>query len=191
MTTNLSTLLLCAGVAIANVSQVNAGVSSGWFDYFVGGIGERGADSFRVVGDNGLILSRLKRDYAAFTFGERRLSDAERESEPLDLSEFNFVVGFEVCPNSANFFDGRVYKVNYRYHTDESDILIDEILDINEFFNRVSGSVQPSIVSSTKDDLVTVYTMGVGNYSSVEFRVTLSKGVHYIDITATAAAVCQ
>lgn len=176
---------------LLSASQVSAGISSGWLDYFVGKIGKSGSAGFEVMTEDGLILSRLKSEYAAFSFGETRLSDAEKVSEPIDVSEFDFLVEFEVCGKEDNFFDKTIYKLNYRYHTENASILIDEILDINEFFNRVRGNTQPSIVSSTKEKLTTTYSLGTSSIKNMIFQTTFSKEKHFIEISVTADSLCS
>jgi len=187
----LKALMLSALFVLGSTFQVSAGVSSGWLDYFVGKVGKPGSAAFEVMTENGLILSRLKRDYAAFSFGEERLSDEERVSEPVDVSEFYFVVEYEVCGSAENFFNDKIYKLTYRYHTTNTDTLVDEILDINAFFNKVRGSIQPEVVESTENKLTTSYLLGIGSIENVVFKNTLSKNVQYIDISVTADSVCN
>ena len=141
--------------------------------------------------ENGLILSRLKRDYAAFSFGEERLSEEERVSEPVDVSEFYFVVEYEVCGSAENFFNDKIYKLTYRYHTTDTNTLVDEILDINAFFNKVRGNTQPEVIESTENKLTTSYLLGIGSINNVVFKNTLSKNVQYIDVSVTADSVCN
>jgi len=187
----LKALMLSALFVLGSTFQVSAGVSSGWLDYFVGKVGKPGSAAFEVMTENGMILSRLKRDYAAFSFGEERLSDEERVSEPVDVSEFYFVVEYEVCGSAENFFNDKIYKLTYRYHTTNTDTLVDEILDINAFFNKVRGSIQPEVVESTENKLTTSYLLGIGSIDNVVFKNTLSKNVQYIDISVTADSVCN
>jgi len=187
----LKALMLSALFVLGSTFQVSAGVSSGWLDYFVGKVGKPGSAAFEVMTENGMILSRLKRDYAAFSFGEERLSDEERVSEPVDVSEFYFVVEYEVCGSAENFFNDKIYKLTYRYHTTDTDKLVDEILDINAFFNKVRGSIQPEVVESTENKLTTSYLLGIGSIENVVFKNTLSKNVQYIDISVTADSVCN
>ena len=187
----LKALMLSALFMLGSTFQVSAGVSSGWLDYFVGKVGKPGSAAFEVMTENGMILSRLKRDYAAFSFGEERLSDEERVSEPVDVSEFYFVVEYEVCGSAENFFNDKIYKLTYRYHTTNTDTLVDEILDINAFFNKVRGSIQPEVVESTENKLTTSYLLGIGSIENVVFKNTLSKNVQYIDISVTADSVCN
>lgn len=187
----LKALIISVIVMLGSTVQVNAGVSSGWLDYFVGKIGKPGSAAFETVTENGLILSRLKRDYAAFSFGEERLSDEERVSEPVDVSEFYFVVEYEVCGNAENFFNDKIYKLTYRHHTTDTNTLVDEILDINAFFNRVRGNTEPKVVESTENTLTTSYLLGIGSINNVVFENTLSKNVQHIDIAVTADSVCN
>ena len=179
------------GIFLATTAQVNAAVSSSWLDYFVGKIGKPGSGAFGVMIENGLILSRLKSNYAAFSFGEDRLSDDERLSEPVDVSEFGFVAEYEVCGDAENFFNNTIYKLNYRYHTSDAQNLVNEILDINAFFNRVRGDTQPVIVESTETSLVTSYLLGIGSIKDVVFQSTISNENQYIEISVTADSVCN
>ena len=179
------------GIFLATTAQVNAAVSSGWLDYFVGKIGKPGSGAFEVMIENGLILSHLKSNYAAFSFGEDRLSDDERLSEPVDVSEFGFVAEYEVCGDAENFFNNTIYKLNYRYHTSDAQKLVNEILDINAFFNRVRGDTQPVIVESTETSLVTSYLLGIGSIKDVVFQSTISNENQYIEISVTADSVCN
>lgn len=188
----IKTIIFSGLFFLSSASQVSAGVSSSWLDYFIGKMGKNGSAAFEVMTQEGLILSRFKSDYAAFSFGETRLNDSEKLSEPIDVSEFDFVVEYEVCGDAGNFFNNTIYKTNYLYHTDNSDDLIDEILDINAFFNTVRGEKQPSIVSSTEDELVTSYMLSIGSeIRDVVFQTTISKGSQYIEITVTANSLCQ
>lgn len=68
--------------------------------------------------------------------------------------------------------------------------MIDETLDINEFFNRVRGDVSPNIVESTNEKLVTTYLLGIGPIKNVTFQTTISKSEHYIQISAVAETLC-
>ena len=179
------------GIFLATTAQVNAAVSSSWLDYFVGKIGKPGSGAFEVMIENGLILSRLKSDYAAFSFGEDRLNDDEKLSEPVDVSEFGFVAEYEVCGDAENFFNNTIYKLNYRYHTSDAQNLVNEILDINAFFNRVRGDTQPVIVESTETSLVTSYLLGIGSIKDVVFQSTISNENQYIEISVTADSVCN
>ena len=179
------------GIFLATTAQVNAAVSSSWLDYFVGKIGKPGSGAFEVMIENGLILSRLKSDYAAFSFGEDRLNDDEKLSEPVDVSEFDFVAEYEVCGDAENFFNNTIYKLNYRYHTSDAQDLVDEILDINAFFNKVRGDTQPVIVESTETSLVTSYLLGIGSIKDVVFQSTISNEKQYIEISVTADSVCN
>ena len=52
-------------IFLLSASQVSAGISSDWVDYFVGKLGKPGSAAFEVMVENGLILSRLKNEYAA------------------------------------------------------------------------------------------------------------------------------
>ena len=187
----LKALILSALFMLGSTVQVSAGVSSGWLDYFVGKVGKPGSAAFEVMTENGLILSRLKRDYAAFSFGEERLSEEERVSEPVDVSEFYFVVEYEVCGSAENFFNDKIYKLTYRYHTTDTNTLVDEILDINAFFNKVRGNTQPEVIESTENKLTTSYLLGIGSINNVVFKNTLSKNVQYIDVSVTADSVCN
>ena len=179
------------GIFLATTAQVNAAVSSSWLDYFVGKIGKPGSGAFEVMIENGLILSRLKSDYAAFSFGEDRLNDDEKLSEPVDVSEFGFVAEYEVCGDAENFFNNTIYKLNYRYHTSDAQDLVDEILDINAFFNKVRKDTQPVIVESTETSLVTSYLLGIGSIKDVVFQSTISNENQYIEISVTADSVCN
>ena len=179
------------GIFLATTAQVNAAVSSGWLDYFVGKIGKPGSGAFEVMIENGLILSRLKSDYAAFSFGEDRLNDDEKLSEPVDVSEFGFVAEYEVCGDAENFFNNTIYKLNYRYHTSDAQDLVDEILDINAFFNKVREDTQPVIVEFTETSLVTSYLLGIGSIKDVVFQSTISNENQYIEISVTADSVCN
>lgn len=187
----IKAITLGVGIFLATTAQVNAAVSSGWLDYFVGKIGKPGSGAFEVMIENGLILSRLKSNYAAFSFGEDRLSDDERLSEPVDVSEFGFVAEYEVCGDAENFFNNTIYKLNYRYHTSDAQNLVNEILDINAFFNRVRGDTQPVIVESTETSLVTSYLLGIGSIKDVVFQSTISNENQYIEISVTADSVCN
>ena len=179
------------GIFLATTAQVNAAVSSGWLNYFVGKIGKPGSGAFEVMIEGGLILSRLKSNYAAFSFGEDRLNDDEMLSEPVDVSEFDFVAEYEVCGDAENFFNNTIYKFNYRYHTSNAQTIVSEILDINAYFNRVRGDIQPVIVESTETSLVTSYLLGVGSVKDVVFQSTISNENQYIEISVTADSVCN
>lgn len=179
------------GIFLATSVQANAAVSSGWLDYFVGKIGKPGSGAFELMIENGLILSRLKRDYAAFSFGEARLNDDERLSEPVDVSEFDFVAEYEVCGDAENFFNNTIYKLNYRYHTSDAQYLVEEILDTNAFFNKVRGDIQPVIVESTETSLVTSYLLGINSIKDVVFQTTISSEKQYIEISVTADSLCN
>ena len=67
-------------------------------------MGKTESTVFNLIKENGFILSRYKNNYVAFTFGERRLNRIERTSNPVDETEFDIVVEYEVCAGSESFF---------------------------------------------------------------------------------------
>jgi len=166
-----------------------AAVGSGWFDYALGKIGQDGQNALNVVTENGLILSRIRNDYAAFTLGEDRLSDEEQESMPIDVSEFDFVIEFETCNSTNELLSGTINRVRFRQNPSDIDEFVDEFLDIQEYWYGIfskSGETK----EATKDRYVVSYLGGTSNISNVTFEIKISKENHYIELEGSAPGVC-
>tara|TARA_B100000953_G_C17916358_1_gene389296 strand:+ start:224 stop:790 length:567 start_codon:yes stop_codon:yes gene_type:complete len=172
---------------ISNISL--AAVSSGWFDYALGKIGQDGRNALNVVTENGLILSRIRNDYAAFTLGEDRLSDEEQESVPIDVSEFDFVIEFETCNSTNELLSGTINRVRFRHNPSNVDEFVDEFLDVQKFYYDIfkkSGETK----EATMDRYVESYLGGLKYISNVTFEIKVSKENHYIELEATSPDVC-
>ena len=102
------------------------------------------------------------------------------ESEPLDLSEFDFLIEFETCNGDNELLSGEVYKARYRYHTNEAQALADEIIDINEFFYRATINVDIpdyveiiNVTEETKDLSNWTIETGSGEHNLNQFNIEL------------------
>lgn len=180
--------MIC-GIWMACAAPAGAAISSGWFDSAVGKIGQEGVSALQLTISEGLILSRLRPDYAAFTFGERRLSQTERKSDPIDVSEFDFVLEYETCGGSGGVLDGRIFVARYRFQTDDAARLAEEILDISAFFHRIAQT-SAEVVEANEDRLMTRYRLGVGKIQDVDFTFTLTRASQHITLEARAPGVC-
>jgi hypothetical protein len=181
-------------VALATTSA-DAGISAGWFQYALDQIGKNGKDVLQVVKDEGLILSRIRADYAAFSFGAARLTEQERESDPIEVSKIQTVIEFEMCNSTEELLTGKIYKARFRYHPfpeDENSIqeLMEELIEINKYLVSVAGDVR---ITREVDEFSYVSAHNI-NHSEiqdilVEFR--MSTDVHHIELEATANSVCE
>ena len=166
-----------------------AAVGSGWFDYALGKLGQDGKNALTVVNENGLILSRIKNDYAAFTLGEKRLSDEEQESTPIDVSEFDFVIEFETCNSTNELLSGTINRIRFRQNPSDVDAFVDEFLDIQKYFFDIynkSGETK----EATEDNYVISYLGAVGTIQNITYKIKISKEKHHIEMEASAPDLC-
>ena len=136
-------LILLLSILISNTSS--ASVSLNWFDYAISYFGEDGRNALEVITEEGLILSRVKPDYAAFTLGAERLSEEDRKSSPIDVSEFDVVIEFETCNATTELLSGTIYLARVRYRPFDIDDFMYEFLGIqkdNYDLFKNSGEIQ-------------------------------------------------
>ena len=182
-------LIFLFSILISNVSIAAVSDSGSWFGYALGKLGQDGQNALSVVTENGLILSRIRNDYAAFTFGETRLSNNERKSKPIDVSEFDFVIEFETCNSTNELLSGTINRVRFRHNPSNVDEFVDEFLDVQKFYYDIfkkSGETK----EATMDRYVESYLGGTSNISNVTFEIKVSKENHYIELEATSPDVC-
>ena len=181
-------------ILISNVSI--AAISGDWFGYAIGKLGQNGHNALSVMTENGLILSRIRNDYAAFTFGENKLSDEERKSKPIDVSEFDFVIEFWTCNSSNKLLSGTIDRVRYSYQPrDEGsyrsalDVFVDEFLDIQKYFNDNWSSNR--VVKETTVDRYVITTKGsTRDIANVLLAIQIMKEEQNIRLLANAPDVC-
>ena len=182
-------LILLFSILISNNSS--AAITSGWFDYALGKLGQDGKIALTAITENGLILSRIRTDYAAFTLGADRLSEEDRKSTPIDVSEFDFVIEFETCNSTTELLTGTINLARVRYNPSDIDEFVDEFLDIQKFYYDIfkrSGEIK----EASEDRYVFTYTGGVGaNLPNVTFDIKISKEDHYIELEGTAPDACS
>lgn len=186
-------ILAIAGAIALVHGTASAQVSRGWFEYGFGKLGLEGSKALGVVVEEGLVLSRVRKDYAAFTTGTQRLSEANRKSDPVNVSEFGMVLEFETCNATNELLSGRISKVRFRWKATDADKLVDEILDINEYFFRVTRE-NWKVKQATKTLFVGTQSVArtLGDRQlpvAVEFR--LSKDTHHIVLTGDAPGACD
>ena len=187
-------LVLLFSILISNVSI--AAISGDWFGYAIGKLGQNGHNALSVMTENGLILSRIRNDYAAFTFGENKLSDEERKSKPIDVSEFDFVIEFWTCNSSNKLLSGTIDRVRYSYQPrDEGsyrsalDVFVDEFLDIQKYFNDNWSSNR--VVKETTVDRYVITTKGsTRDIANVLLAIQIMKEEQNIRLLANAPDVC-
>ena len=124
------------------------------------------------------------------TLGEKRLDDVERTSDPIDVSEFDWVLEFETCDGTSELLSGKIYVVRFRHNPRNEEEMIDEILDIQEFRHRNLGT-RESTIEITKEKSVISYS-GVdrfGGEGSIEFRLSTKK--HFIELEAIFPGLCS
>jgi hypothetical protein len=189
----MRSIAILACIFIAGPGEASAHVSRGWLDYAFGKLGLDGIKSLSVVQEEGLILSRVRKDYAAFTFGTQRLSAANRKSETIDVSEYGSVLEFETCAPTNDLLSGRIHKARFRHKVSDADKLVDELLDINEFFFKLKGE-NWKLRQATKSVLAGSHSLakslgGASHPVEVEFR--LSKETHQIVLEASSPSMCE
>ena len=182
-------LIILFSILISNTSS--AAITSGWFDYALGKLGQDGKYALTAITENGLILSRIRTDYVAFTLGSERLSEEDRKSTPIDVSEFDFVIEFETCNSTTELLSGTINLARVRYNPSDIDEYVDEFLGIQKFyydiFNR-SGEIK----EATEDRYVFSYSGGLGaDLPNVTFDIKISKEDHYIELEGTAPEICS
>lgn len=186
--------LVVATIFFGITSQASAGISVDWLKYFTNKIGKTGADVvYEVMEENGLILSRLKNHYAAFSLGQDRLSEEERSIiSPVDVSKFDFIVGYKVCQRPGGFFDNVIYELNYHYHTDNAQKLMEEILEIRNYIDILLGPEKfPMESTSTAKESRTSYFVDIGSIKYLTLETVLSSRKHYIEINVIADHICN
>ena len=189
-------LIFLFSILISNVSIAAVSDSGSWIGYALGKLGQDGQNALSVVTENGLILSRIRNDYAAFTFGETRLSNNERKSKPIDVSEFDFVIEFWTCNSSNKLLSGTIDRVRYSYQPrDEGsyrsalDVFVDEFLDIQKYFNDNWSSNR--VVKETTVDRYVITTKGsTRDIANVLLAIQIMKEEQNIRLLANAPDVC-
>ena len=187
-------LIFLFSVLISNVSI--AAHSGDWFGYALGKLGQDGHNALSVVTENGLILSRIRNDYAAFTMGENKLSDEERKSKPINVSEFDFVIEFWTCNSSSKLLSGTIDRVRYSYQPRDDgnyrsalEVFVDEFLSIQKYFNDSWGSNR--VVTETTEDKYVLTTKGsTRDIPNVLLAIQILKEEQNIRILANAPDVC-
>ena len=187
-------LIFLFSVLISNVSI--AAHSGDWFGYALGKIGQDGHNALSAVTENGLILSRIRNDYAAFTMGENRLSDEERKSKPINVSEFDFVIEFWTCNSTSKLLSGSIDRVSYSHqpkgdgnYQSALEDFVDEFLDIQKYFNDNWGSNR--IVTTTTEDQYVITTKGsTRDIPNVFLAIQIMKEEQNIRLRANAPDVC-
>jgi hypothetical protein len=187
-------LIFLFSILISNVSI--AAISGDWFGYAAGKLGQDGHNALSVMTENGLILSRIRNDYAAFTFGENKLSDEEMTSKPIDVSEFDFVIEFWTCNSSNKLLSGKIDRVRYSYqpreevnYRSELEVFVDEFIGIQKYFNDSWGSNR--VVTETTEDKYVLTTKGsMKDIPNVLLAIQILKEEQNIRILANAPDVC-
>ena len=187
-------LIFLFSILISNVSI--AAISGDWFGYAAGKLGQDGHNALSVMTENGLILSRIRNDYAAFTFGENKLSDEEMTSKPIDVSEFDFVIEFWTCNSSNKLLSGKIDRVRYSYqpreevnYRSELEVFVDEFIGIQKYFNDSWGSNR--VVTETTEDKYVLTTKGsMKDIPNVQLAIQILKEEQNIRILANAPDVC-
>jgi hypothetical protein len=181
-------------ILISNVSI--AAISGDWFGYAIGKLGQDGHNALSVMTENGLILSRIRNDYAAFTLGENKLSDEEMKSKPIDVSEFDFVIEFWTCNSSNKLLSGTIDRVRYSYQPrDEGsyrsalESFLDEFLDIQKYFNDSWGSNR-NVTESTIDKYMVTTKGSTKDIPNVLLAIKIMKEEQNIRLLANAPDVC-
>ena len=187
-------LIFLFSVLISNVSI--AAHSGDWFNYAIGKIGQDGHNALSVVTENGLILSRIRNDYAAFTLGEKKLSDAERKSKPINVSEFDFVIEFWTCNSTNKLLSGSIDRVRYSYqprgdgnYQSALEDFVDEFLDIQKYFNDNWGSNR-LVTTTTEDQYVVTAKGSTRDIPNVLLAIQIIKEEQNIRLRANAPDVC-
>ena len=182
-------------ILISNVSI--AAISGDWFGYAIGKLGQNGHNALSVMTENGLILSRIRNDYAAFTFGETRLSNNERTSKPIDVSEFDFVIEFWTCNSTNELLSGTIDRVRYSYQPESDssgyssslEFFLDQFLDIQKYLNDSWGSNR-NVIEATIDKYVVTTKGSTKNIPNVKIAITITKEKQNIRLRANAPDVC-
>ena len=190
-------LIFLFSILISNVSIAAVSDSGSWFGYALGKLGQDGQNALSVVTENGLILSRIRNDYAAFTFGETRLSNNEMKSKPIDVSEFDFVIEFWTCNSTNELLSGTIDRVRYSYQPESDssgyssslEFFLDEFLDIQKYFNDSWGSNR-NVIEATIDKYVVTTKGSTKDIPNVKIAITIMKEKQNIRLRANAPDVC-
>ena len=187
-------LVFLFSILISNVSI--AAISGDWFGYAIGKLGQNGHNALSVMTENGLILSRIRNDYAAFTFGENKLSDEERKSKPINVTEFDFVIEFWTCNSSNKLLSGKIDRVRYSYQPRDDgnyksalEVFLDEFLGIQKYFNDNWNSNR--VVKETTEDKYVITTKGsTKDIPNVLLAIQILQEEQNIRLLANAPDVC-
>ena len=188
-------LIFLFSVLISNVSI--AAHSGDWFGYALGKLGQDGHNALSVVTENGLILSRIRNDYAAFTMGENKLSDEERKSKPINVSEFDFVIEFWTCNSTNELLSGTIDRVRYSYQPESDssgyssslEFFLDQFLDIQKYLNDSWGSNR-NVIEATIDKYVVTTKGSTKDIPNVLLAIKIMKEKQNIRLRANAPDVC-
>ena len=190
-------LIFLFSILISNVSIAAVSDSGSWIGYALGKLGQDGQNALSVVTENGLILSRIRNDYAAFTFGENKLSDEERKSKPINVSEFDFVIEFWTCNSTNELLSGTIDRVRYSYQPESDssgyssslEFFLDQFLDIQKYFNDNWSSNR--VVKETTVDRYVITTKGsTRDIANVLLAIQIMKEEQNIRLLANAPDVC-
>ena len=190
-------LIFLFSILISNVSIAAASGSGSWFGYAVSKLGQDGQNALSVVTENGLILSRIRNDYAAFTFGETKLSNNEMKSKPIDVSEFAFVIEFWTCNSTNELLSGTIDRVRYSHQPEEDyvenrsslEVFLDEFLDIQKYFIDSWGSNRV-VTEATIGNYVVTTKGSTKDIPNVLLAIKIMKEEQNIRLLANAPDVC-
>lgn len=166
------------------------GISKEWIKYFVKFGGQDAHNVLSIMKENGLILSRVDKNYAAFSMGETRLNDEEKNSRNVD--EFEFVVQFHFCGSSDKLLSGKIDRIEYSKNVNSAQELLEEIIDFESFSEEIGARKN---MESVGENYI-IYSIGSGGGLSVsgydaEFNLKIGHNIHNIFFWANLKNVCS
>ena len=106
-----------------------------WYRYLAGLIGRTGSDTLQaVVEQEGMILSRLAGNRAAFSFWSDRIPPSQRGPD-FTTGNFDFVAEIEVCDLGQGYLEGRTFKLDLKIEVGEVDDLISSVAALQGYFD--------------------------------------------------------
>ena len=108
-----------------------------WYRYLVRLVGSTGGDTLQaVVEQEGMILSRLAGNRAAFSFRSDRIPLSQRGPE-FTTGRYDFVAEFEVCDLGQGYLEGKTFKLALKIKAEfgKLDDLVSSITALQAYFD--------------------------------------------------------
>lgn len=164
-----------------------------WFRYLGSVIGGTGSQTLQVVEREGLILSRLAGNRAAYSFESQRIP-ANQRNPNFTTSTFDFVAEYEACNVDQDFLEGTVFKLDLKFKVREVDDLISSIIALQAYFDghRTPDGVYYNIATHQVSETEWLQTRVLGaSDRDVIVRFRLSNNTQQIQLQLVNEKLCE